>query len=131
MSNIRINNIQEQTELRKELRNNGTPAEGRMWLMLKNKQISGKKFRRQFSVGKFILDFYCTELKLAIELDGAPHFTFAGIHYDAEREKYLLSQGIKILRYENKIVFEDPESIIDDIKNTIEQIENITKNLIK
>ena len=123
MSNIRINNKQEQTELRKELRNNGTPAEGRMWLMLKNKQISGKKFRRQFSVGKFILDFYCAELKLAIELDGAPHFTSVGTHYDEERDKYLSSQGIKILRYENKMVFEDSEGIVDDIKNTIEQLE--------
>ena len=123
MSNIRTNNLQDQTELRKELRNNGTPAEGRMWLMLKNRQINGKKFRRQFSVGNFVLDFYCAELNLAVELDGAPHFTFEGVHYDEEREKFLLSQGIKVLRYENKIVFEDPESIIDDIKNTIEQLE--------
>ena len=123
MSNIRTNNLQDQNELRKELRNNGTPAEGRMWLMLKNRQIKGKKFRRQFSVGKFILDFYCAELKLAVELDGAPHFTSVGVQYDEEREKYLLSQGIKVLRYENKIVFEDSEGIIDDIKNTIEQLE--------
>ena len=105
MSNIRTNNLQDQNELRKELRNNGTPAEGRMWLMLKNRQIKGKKFRRQFSVGSFVLDFYCTELKLAIELDGAPHFTFEGAYYDEEREKILLSQGIKVLRYENKMVF--------------------------
>ena len=124
MSNIRTHNLQDQTELRKELRSNGTPAEGRMWLMLKNKQISGKKFRRQFSVGSFVLDFYCTELKLAIELDGAPHFTFEGAYYDEEREKILLSQGIKVLRYENKMVFEDPEGIVDDIKNTIKQIED-------
>ena len=123
MSNIRTNNLQDQNELRKELRNNGTPAEGRMWLMLKNRQIKGKKFRRQFSVGNFVLDFYCAELKLAVELDGAPHFTSVGVQYDEEREKYLLSQGIKVLRYENKIVFEDSESIIDDIKNTIEQLE--------
>ena len=123
MSNIRTNNLQDQNELRKELRNNGTPAEGRMWLMLKNRQIKGKKFRRQFSVGSFVLDFYCTELKLAIELDGAPHFTSVGVQYDEEREKYLLSQGIKVLRYENKIVFEDSEGIVDDIKNTIEQLE--------
>jgi very-short-patch-repair endonuclease len=124
MSNIRTNNLQDQNELRKELRNNGTPAEGRMWLMLKNRQIKGKKFRRQFSVGNFVLDFYCAELKLAIELDGAPHFTSVGVQYDEEREKYLLSQGIKVLRYENKMVFEDPEGIVDDIKNTIKQIED-------
>ena len=123
MSNIRTNNLQDQNELRKELRNNGTPAEGRMWLMLKNRQIKGKKFRRQFSVGNFVLDFYCAELKLAVELDGAPHFTSVGVQYDEEREKYLLSQGIKVLRYENKIVFEDSEGIVDDIKNTIEQLE--------
>lgn len=67
---MRDKNIASMKYLRKTLRNNGTPAEGKLWSILKNKQVENLTFRRQFSIGKYILDFYCPTLRLAIELDG-------------------------------------------------------------
>ena len=125
MPNNRTHNLHDQVAQRKELRNHGTSAEATMWLMLKNRQVLGMKFRRQFSVGNFVIDFYCPEIKLAIELDGAPHFTFAGSMYDEEREKYLSAQGITTLRYENKDIFKNPEGVIEDIEEIIKRIKNI------
>lgn len=69
----KIFNRNEELEKRRELRNNSTKAESLLWQQLKGKQVAGFKFRRQYSVGKFVLDFYCAERKLAIELDGSSH----------------------------------------------------------
>lgn len=102
---------------RKKLRNKSTPAEAVLWRSLKNRQLEGKRFRRQYSIGNYILDFYCQEEKLAIELDGAHHFTEEGIKYDKIREEYLNSIGIRILRFENAAVFNFHESVLDTIKN--------------
>jgi very-short-patch-repair endonuclease len=77
--NPKIKNIPSLTEKRKALRNNLTSAEATLWLCLKNKQLEGKRFRRQFSIGNYIVDFYCPEQKLAIELDGQGHFTVQGL----------------------------------------------------
>ncbi len=102
---------------RKNLRNKSTPAESVLWRSLKNRQLEGKKFRRQYSVGNYILDFYCLEEKLAIELDGAHHFTEEGIKHDQIREEYLKSIGIRIIRFENSAVFKFHESVLNEIKN--------------
>ena len=114
-------NSPEQKELRKMLRTYGTPAEGRMWLMLKNKQIEDLKFRRQFSVGPFVLDFYCPQKQLAVELDGEPHMSFGGSMRDEQRTEYLNRQGIEVLRFENKMVFEQGDAvraaIVEAVKN--------------
>ena len=111
----RLHNKIELKETRKKFRRNATSAEAVLWKMLKNKQIQGLKFRRQHSVGKLILDFYCPVKNLAIELDGE-HHAFPGKEtLDLKRDNFLLSLGIKILRFENKIVFEDPELIIEEI----------------
>ena len=75
-------NHKEQTPLRKELRNKGTSAEATLWLSLKGRQIEGMRWRRQFGVGPFILDFYCPQLHLCIELDGAQHYTIQGAEND-------------------------------------------------
>ena len=69
----KIFNRNEELEKPRELRNNSTKAESLLWQQLKGKQVAGFKFRRQYSVGKFVLDFYCAERKLAIELDGSSH----------------------------------------------------------
>ncbi len=98
---------------RKALRNNSTSAEATLWIKLKGKQVGGLKFRRQHSVGNYILDFYCPTLKLGIELDGEYHIYFE--EQDMKKEKYLNSKGITIRRYENVFVFEYPEQIIEDI----------------
>src|SRR4051812_44593858 len=101
----RINNKEELKERRKELRAKLTPAELALWGLLKNKQFHGKVFRRQFSIGNYIVDFYCHAEKLVIELDGAGHFTPEGLRYDGTRDNFLKEQGLRVIRIENKKVF--------------------------
>ena len=113
----RLHNKKELKETRKKFRRNATSAEAVLWKMLKNKQVCGLKFRRQHSVSNCVLDFYCPQKKLAIELDGEYHAIPGKETLDSKRDDFLISLGIKILRFENKIVFEDPELIIDEIIN--------------
>ena len=103
-------------EKRKELRSNSTSAEAVLWSMLKGKQIEGKRWRRQFSIGYYILDFYCPEIKLAIELDGNEHYTVIGKFNDERREEYLKSLGITIIRFENKDIWYSTEHVIETIR---------------
>ena len=102
----RTHNQPQQEEMRKELRTHGTSAEASMWLLLKARQMDGVKFRRQFSVGPYILDFYAPELKLGIELDGAHHYSYCGTKSDNLRSEYLKqNHGIYLLRFENIVIF--------------------------
>jgi very-short-patch-repair endonuclease len=103
---------------RKNLRNNTTSAEGTLWNHLKQKQL-GWKFRRQHSVGNFIIDFYCATERVAVELDGAAHFTEEGMRKDEERTKYLESLNIRVIRFENRRVFEDLEGVLREIRTTL------------
>ena len=112
-----LNNLKSLGARRKELRASMTAAEVALWTLLKNKQLSGRKFRRQFSIGKYIVDFYCHEEKLAIELDGADHFTEAGMKYDFVREDFLKTQNIRVIRVENKKVFENTGQVLNFIKS--------------
>lgn len=102
-------------EKSKELRSHSTAAESVLWKMLRCKQLDGLKFRRQYDIGGFILDFYCPQLGLGIELDGQSH---VGQEYKDEFRSFKLSEehGISILRFENRVVFEQPHSIIQSIK---------------
>lgn len=102
---------------RKELRNNLTTAEARLWAMLKNKQLEGRKFRRQHSIDNYIVDFYCPAEKLVIELDGQAHYNILAERKDNERDIKLKSYGIKVLRFENKLVFIQPEIVLNAIKD--------------
>ncbi|MBE3086810.1 MAG: endonuclease domain-containing protein [Bacteroidetes bacterium] len=100
---------------RKALRNNLTSAEVSLWNLLKNKQLSGRKFRRQHSIGNYIVDFYCPEEMLIIELDGDAHGEYNQITKDECRDNYLNNLGFIIIRFENKLVFKDPEFVINEI----------------
>jgi very-short-patch-repair endonuclease len=102
---------------RKQLRNFGTPAEATLWKALKGSQLEGRKFRRQHSVGSYILDFYCPAERLAIELDGAGHFSAEAVEADRIRDEFLVSHRIHVLRFENKLVFENLESVLGAIRN--------------
>src|SRR5688572_30101241 len=110
-----IHNRKEFEQFRKDLRNNSTSAEATLWNYLKGKQL-GKKFRRQHSVGNYILDFYCATERIAIELDGQKHFTEEGMMYDAKRTKYLNELNIKVIRFENVRVFEDINKVLEEIR---------------
>jgi len=102
-------------ENRRALRNDATPAEGELWKHLKDAQLHGRKFRRQHSVGNYILDFYCPSERLAIELDGQVHLHAAATEADAERDMALKALGIKMLRFENKDIFQHPEVVLQEI----------------
>ncbi|HLF36181.1 MAG TPA: DUF559 domain-containing protein [Cyclobacteriaceae bacterium] len=104
-------------EFRRRLRNNLTPAEAVLWRYLKNKQLENRRFRRQFSVGKYVLDFYCPAEKLGVELYGEGHFSEEGKTYDAERGQFINHLGIRIIRFENEEVFEDIKGVLDKIKS--------------
>ncbi|MGM0582735.1 MAG: endonuclease domain-containing protein [Bacteroidota bacterium] len=123
MKNYQIHNRPELKANRKDLRNNSTSAEAFLWNYLKGKQLKGRKFRRQFSVGSYILDFYCPAEKLCIELDGANHFTSAGYEYDEERTAYLNNFGIKVIRFENKTVFDATENVLETIIGSFKEVE--------
>ena len=110
-----LHNLHSLKPVRKHLRHNTTSAEATLWTILKNKQVSDYKFRRQHSVGKYVLDFFCPLLQLAIELDGESHADLINIARDADRDDWLKQQGITVFRYENCRVFEYPEVIKKDI----------------
>jgi very-short-patch-repair endonuclease len=99
---------------RKDLRVNQTNTEEILWKFIKNKQIKGKKFRRQHSVDNFILDFYCSENRLGVEVDGKVHDSQK--EYDVERTRILENLNIKILRFTN-------EEILNNIENVLKVLE--------
>lgn len=107
-------------ELRKVLRKSLTPAEASLWKILRNRQLNGYKFRRQYGFGPYIIDFYCPSGKVAIELDGKPHFTDDGAAKDTMRDKYLSESGIKVLRFENRLVYAHQEMVVQAILDCID-----------
>ncbi|PID86397.1 hypothetical protein CSB08_00225 [Candidatus Gracilibacteria bacterium] len=100
------------TKTRKSLRNNQTQPEKIFWDRVKTKQFFGLKFRRQYSVGRYIIDFYCKDLKLVIEIDGDSHFSEEAKLYDEERTRFLEATGLKVERFTNKEVMENIEGIL-------------------
>ena len=104
---------------RMELRRNQTDAEKLFWMRIRNRQFYGMKFFRQYSTGPYILDFYCTKLKLAIELDGGQHTHEDNLEYDAERSAYLKSQGIDVIRFWNHEVLQDTDNVLAMIAQKI------------
>ncbi len=115
----KINNLKYLKPTRKKLRNEPTIAEKLLWDKLRDKRLEGKKFRRQHSVGSYILDFYCPQRRLAIELDGDSHFTNSSIEYDMIRTAFLNNANIQVLRFTNTEVFENLEEVLKIIKEKI------------
>ena len=96
-------NKSELKSVRKDLRNNGTSAEATLWELIKGKQIDGLKFRWQHSVGPYILDFYCPQFRLSIELDGEVHSTSVAMDYADNRARFLINEkDIWVIRFENR-----------------------------
>ncbi len=98
--------------LRQKLRNTMPSAEVILWAELKGKQLFGYKFRRQYGVGRYVVDFYCARIRLAIELDGDSHFQIGVEEYDKKREEYIESRGIKVIRFTNTDVYENLDGVI-------------------
>ncbi|GAB3290493.1 endonuclease domain-containing protein [Hymenobacter tenuis] len=111
-----IHNLGYQKPIRRTLRSNLTPAEALLWKALQRSQLAGRKFRRQHGIGPYIVDFYCSAEKLVVELDGAGHFTASGEAQDVERDAYVGGLGLKVLRFENKLVVQHIESVLAAIE---------------
>jgi very-short-patch-repair endonuclease len=115
-----INNLKPLKAHRRQLRAALTPAEARLWKYLKSSQLDGRKFRRQHSVGPYILDFYCPALKLAVELDGAAHDSDTAQLHDERRSRFLAGNGIRVLRFQNNDVINNPEGVLSEIRRHIQ-----------
>jgi very-short-patch-repair endonuclease len=107
-------------DFRKILRNSSTPAEAVLWKCLQRRQLLGQKFRRQISIDRYIVDFYCPEKNLVIELDGDGHFSPNGNNYDDERTKFLEKQGLTVIRFENDELKENLDGVLETIKAYLE-----------
>ena len=97
------------------LRQESTDAERLHWQCLRGRQLGGAKFRRQHPIGCFIVDFYCHEASLAIELDGGHHGDSARADQDRDRTLQLEALGIKVLRFWNNEVFENLEGVVETV----------------
>ena len=115
-----------QKDRRKSLRNNLTAAEKFLWEKLRNRQLGWIKFRRQFWVWPYILDFYSPEKQLCIEIDGDLHSEIEAQEYDKIRTKFLNERWIKVIRYTNHEVYANQEWVLEDI---IKHLENTPPNL--
>jgi very-short-patch-repair endonuclease len=102
-------------QLAKVLRHNPTEAEKKLWRHLRNRQVADQKFRRQQPYGPYILDFYCAEAKLVIELDGGQHGIPSGKEHDEARDAFLRAEGLTVLRFWNNSVVEEFEAVMQTI----------------
>jgi very-short-patch-repair endonuclease len=121
------NRTSEKTK-RQQLRRNMTKAEFMLWQKLKGKQLEGVKFRSQYGVGRFVVDFYCTELKLAIEIDGESHFQDGVQEYDQQRQAFIESVVILFLRFTNDDVYRNLEGVLERIIQKIGELRNDPPN---
>jgi adenine-specific DNA-methyltransferase len=106
------------------LRKNSTDAERKLWSAIRNRQLNGIKFRRQFPINSYILDFYSPEYKVAIEADGGQHYTNEITTKDNERTKALAAQGIRMLRFSDRDILQNIEGVSETILRTIEAMVN-------
>jgi len=120
-SNKKIFNKKDIKPRRKGLRNNSTYAEVFFWQQVKGRQLEGRKFRRQTSVGNYVVDFYCSEEKLVVELDGEVHFDEEAIKYDEKRTEYLKSMGLRVIRFENQDVLKNTEYVLGKVKENFKK----------
>jgi len=105
---------------RRSLRRDSTDAEQRLWRVLRDRRLAGVKFRRQHPVGRYVLDFYCPALRLAIELDGGQHFEPQEIRRDAARTAYLEALGIRVLRFTDRELFGEADGVLETIWDAVQ-----------
>ncbi len=102
-------------ERARQLRKNMTDAERRLWSKIRRKQIQGVQFYRQRPIGPYIVDFYAPAARLVIEVDGGQHFRERGRVYDQQRDRYLRSLGLHVLRFTNEEVLRNLEGVVKAI----------------
>jgi len=105
----------------RENRNNPTMPESRIWnLVLRHRQFATYKFLRQKPLGNYVVDFYCSELRLVIEIDGDSHAET--VDYDAQRTAVLQSLGLEVIRYTNDDVMSNIEGVYEDLWSRIQTV---------
>jgi very-short-patch-repair endonuclease len=107
---------------RQKLRTEMTEAEKRLWQHIRNRQLENCKFRRQYSVAAFAIDFYSPEIKLALEVDGDSHFVDGAVEYDAERQEFIESARINFLRFTNEEVYHNLDGVLEVIVEGIKSL---------
>jgi len=104
-----------QTPIRRKLRSNMTKSEAVLWKRINNRQVADCKFRRQCGIGPFIVDFYCPELKLIVEVDGMTHDDIEVIKKDEQKEQYFKNLKLNIKRYTAHDIFKFTREVLDDL----------------
>ncbi len=117
-------NKSSQKERRKNLRSDQTKAEAVLWSKIRRKQL-GVKFRRQYNIDYYIVDFYCHELRLVIELDGYIHGEEEQKTKDKKRQNYLEQKGYKVIRYRNEQIRYELDDVLQDIINQITKLNSL------
>jgi very-short-patch-repair endonuclease len=109
-------------KLSRTLRKNATGAEAFLWQLLRNRAFHEAKFRRQHPVGEYVLDFYCHEAKLGIELDGSGHLKTMQSQHDRQRAQKLAADGITVLRFWNSDVLNNTEQVLEEMWVTLDRL---------
>ena len=97
------------------MRKEATDTEKKLWLLLRDRRLSGFKFRRQFPLGGYILDFYCVKHRLAVEADGGQHRDPSGVAYDERRTRELTTRAIRVLRLQDHDILKEPDAVLEAI----------------
>jgi len=118
----KIFNRKENKFLRKKLRQEMPKGEILLWQRLNNKKM-GYKFRRQYSIGSYVVDFYCPQFKLVIEIDGGTHISKQAAVYDKQRQEYLESLGLIIKRYDNQLILKNLNEVLIDLNSFCQGLE--------
>jgi very-short-patch-repair endonuclease len=109
------------TQIARQLRRDQTPTEALLWQRLRNRKCAGLKFKRQYRIGRFVVDFYCRELRLVVELEGGIHDWSEQQVYDGLRFEELRARGLRILRIRN-------EEVLNDVQDVLRRIQALTLN---
>jgi len=118
----KIFNRKENKFLRKKLRQEMPKGEILLWQRLNNKKM-GYKFRRQYSIGSYVVDFYCPQFKLVIEIDGGTHISKQAAVYDKQRQKYLESLGLIVKRYSSQLIANNLDEVLIDLNSFCQGLE--------
>jgi len=100
----------------RDLRARQTPAERILWDALRGRKLDGFKFRRQYPLGSYVLDFVCVEQRLVVELDGAHHAGEDQLRHDQQRTAHLEHFGYRVVRYPNAVILSDLDTVLDDLR---------------
>ena len=108
-------------EFARKLRTEQTDAENLLWFLLRDRRLGGWKFRRQYPLDPYVLDFLCFQRKLAVELDGGQHNEPGKLRYDENRTKLIASKGIRVIRFWNHEVLTDTEVVLQVIWDALQE----------